>query len=414
MRAIAAAILLAATATMAFGQQVPFDLAVRRLKAPDASVRRAALQMLVESGYPEAAVPIAGLLADPDDKLQREAVYAELGLFLGTRVQTKPQVQPAAGWFDQGLASLPIAPVPAEVVTGLIGPTRHQDLAFRIEVIYALGILAQVDGTPPAPEHAAVAEALAERFGDTAAPVRVAAARAAGRVFGRCAAPCDAHGIERLGSALTYAVNDPDPDVRFAAIEALGDMRWAPAVAPLMAGYERQKKGVDALANIAALARIGHLSASPVFHAALSRKETVFQLAGAEGLARIGGQEAEFAASTLAAAKPRQLQVVRAFAAARAGDQQAISALVQALNDSTSRIQARDYLLELGKAAAAAAAAAAGSANTGARLALAEILSAVGGAAELPAVESLRNDKDGSVAAAAGRAAMRIAARMPQ
>jgi HEAT repeat protein len=420
MRLVTVLIALSASATLAGAQQVPFDQVVERLKLPEVSARMSALRLLEESGYPEAGAPIAALLNDPDDRLQRAAVYAELGLFLGTRIETRRHValvvevresQPAARAFARPWSSLPIAPVPMEVVTGMLGPIRHEDPAFRIEATYALGILGQIDGTAPAPGYSAVAEALADGLGAPAPGFRIAVARSAGRMFRRCAAPCELPGLDRLGDALVHTLNDPDREVRLAALGALGDLRWSRAVQALTAAYEYHQKGADALVNLVALARVGHPSSAPTFKAALSRKEDAFRLAGAEGLARIGGTDAAFAAQGLAAARSRELLVVESFAAVRSGDAKAVGRLVQSVDAGGTRLQACTYLIELGNAAASPAAAALGAAGTETRLALIETLSVIGGASDLAAVEFVQTDKDARVAAAAERAAMRIKAR---
>jgi HEAT repeat protein len=230
-------------------------------------------------------------------------------------------------------------------------------------------------------------------------------------VFRRCVAPCDLPGLERLGDALVHTLNDPEREVRLAALEAIGELRWARALQALTAAYEYYQKGPDALSNLAALARIAHPSSASVFRAALSRNEEAFRLAGAEGLARIGGPDAVFAASALATAQSRDLLVAESFAAVRSGDVRAIDRLIRAVDVGPTRAQARDYLIELGTTAAGPAAAALGSSGPDTRVALIEALSAIGGASELAAVEALRTDKDQKVAAAADRAAMRLAAR---
>src|SRR5512133_3758541 len=76
-------------------QQLPFDQVVRQLRAPDAKSRLSALRLLAESGYPEAAAPVAPLLSDPDGRIRREAIYAELSFFVpavaGNRRPGDPQ-----------------------------------------------------------------------------------------------------------------------------------------------------------------------------------------------------------------------------------------------------------------------------------------------------------------------------------
>jgi hypothetical protein len=169
--------------------------------------------------------------------------------------------------------------------------------------------------------------------------------------------------------------------------------------------------GIVVLAYLVALARIGHPSSAPVFMAGLSRKDEAFRQAAIEGLARVGGAEAVSAAQPVGAVGSRGLQLAAAFAAAHEGEAPATARLVQGVDEGPTRLQARDYLIEVGTGAAAPAAAALGPAGPETRLALIEVLSVVGGAGELPAIEALQTDRDAKVAAAAERAAMRVKVR---
>ena len=415
-----AAVLLLASALPAAAQQMSFDDAVARLKVPDPSARLQALGLLAESGYPEAATPIAALLNDPDDKLQRAALYAELGIFTGTRIETRRRVAvvvevrdstPAARAFDVFWSSLPLAPVPDAVVTALLGPTRHRDAGFRLEALYTLGVLGQIDGRAPTSAHAQVAETLAERLGDPAPEIRAATARVSGRIFRRCPAPCEVPGLQRLGDAIVHTMNDPDRRVRMAALEALGDLRWERAVESLAGSYVYYQKSEEALPYLATLARIAHPSSVPLLKSALMHRNSTIRLVGGEGLARIGGEEAIATSAALDADKSVPVRVVAAFALARSGQAAGIDRLVQALDAAATRAQAQEYLFEVGAAAAPAAAAALSGGVAEKRVALLEVLSLLGGGAELPGVEALKRDGNAAVAAAAERAALRITAR---
>jgi len=416
---IAATLLLLATVS-AGAQQLSFDEAIARLRLPDAAARLQALGLLEESGYPEAGAPIAALLSDPDPQVQRAALYAELGIFFGTRIETRRKValvvevrdvRPAERMFDTPWASLPLAPVPDEVVTAVLGPARHPDPAFRLEAIYALGLLAQLDGRPPTPAYEALAEGLAERLGDPSPETRVAVARAAGRVFRRCPASCDVPGLTRLGDALVHSLNDPDRRVRMAALSGLGDLRWERAVAALTDGYEYFGGRGDALAYLATLARIAHTTSAPLFERALAHRDPSFRLVGAEGLARMGGEPAKKAASAVGADRSAAVRVASAFASARAGEAAGVQRLIEAVGEVATRLQAQEYLVDLGPGAAGPAASALASGPPEKRIALIEVVSAIGGSAQLAAVEALQRDANVTVAASAERAVTRIKAR---
>ncbi|RPJ71604.1 MAG: hypothetical protein EHM24_11885 [Acidobacteria bacterium] len=411
---------LASMPTAASAQELTFKEVVRELQSPDPKARLNAVQLLAESGYPEAAGPIAPLLADPDERIAKEAMYAELGFFLDTRLEAERRValvvqiknpSPAFRAFEGGWGALPLGPVPAEVIRGLTGLLAAPKLALRVEATYALGILAQVEAQP-GPGHAAVWAALAAGLGDPEPAARAAAARAAGRVFRRCAAPCAGADIERLGNALVHSLNDPDQAVVMAVLEGIAELRYERAVQALTDFYNYEKKGPVALATLDALGRIGHRSSVPLFRAALTRKEPAALRAAVEGLARAGDKDSVTAAA-LSLAKQRKSEVVLgvAFAQQRVGQVSQLDRLVQAAGGTDTYLQAQDYLIELGPPVAQAVAGALPAASTAARLRLIEVLGVIGGADQLPALQAAERDETASVAAAAVRAVRRIKAR---
>jgi HEAT repeat protein len=416
---LAALVLLVSTLTGA-AQQLSFEEAVARLKLPDPSARLQALGLLAESGYAEAGPAIAALLHDPDERVQRAALYAELAVFLSTRLELRRKVglivevrdeRPAARLFEDPWAWLPVSPVPDEVVTALAGAITHRDPALRLEAIYTMGLLAQIDGRRPTAAHKEVAEALADRLGDPTPQARAAAARAAGRIFRRCPAPCEAPGLSRLGDALVHTLNDPDRLVRLAALSGLGDMRWERSVQSLTAGFEYYGGKGDGLPYLATLARVAHPSSVPTLKGALLHREPAFRLVAGEGLARVGGPEAVAASAALDGDRSAAVRVAAAFALASSGQAAGIDRLVQAVDAAETRPQARDYLIELGSPVASFVAAALASGPAEKRVALIQVLGVVGGPAELAALESQRSA--GAAVAEAERAALRLRARTP-
>jgi hypothetical protein len=419
MKQFIAATLLLTCALPAGAQQLSFEDAIARLRHPDVATRIQALALLEESGYPEAGPPIAALLGDVDDRIQRAAMYAELGIFFGRRIEIRRKVggvvevrdtRPAERMFDSPWSSLPVAQVQDEVLVAMLGPIRQRDLAMRLEAIYALGLLGQLDGRSPTPACKDVAEALAERLGDPSPETRVAAARAAGRIFRRGVAIAEAPGVVRLGDVLVHALNDPDRRVRVAALSGLGDMRWERGLQAVADGYQYYQGKPDALPYLATLARIAHPTSSPLFKAALTHRDSLYRMVGGEGMARLGGEEALAASAALVADRVASVKVVSAFASARAGQAAGIDRLVQAVDVPETRQQAQEYLIDVGVGSAPTVAAAlSGPAEK--RIALIEVLSVVGGSQELPAVEAQLRDPNATVTAAADRAALRIKAR---
>src|SRR5947208_15089061 len=66
--------------------QIPFDQAVADLANPDASIRLRTARMLTDAAYPEAAVPLAKAIGDPQDDVQFQAIAAELNIFLVDKI----------------------------------------------------------------------------------------------------------------------------------------------------------------------------------------------------------------------------------------------------------------------------------------------------------------------------------------
>src|SRR5205809_1712695 len=71
------AITLAAWAAVAAASQVSFEQATRDLGSSDPGARMRAVQLLKGAAYPQAAVPLAKLVTDPEEEIQLEAIAAE-------------------------------------------------------------------------------------------------------------------------------------------------------------------------------------------------------------------------------------------------------------------------------------------------------------------------------------------------
>src|SRR4051812_2358487 len=78
-------------ATVVFAQ-VSFEQATRDLTSTDPATRLRAVQMLNQTPYLEAAVPIAALITDPQDEVQLEAIAAELNIFLSDPIVPRKRV----------------------------------------------------------------------------------------------------------------------------------------------------------------------------------------------------------------------------------------------------------------------------------------------------------------------------------
>src|SRR5262245_17433207 len=72
--------------------QVTFEQSLQDLASSDAGRRLRTVQMLKDAAYPEAAIPLAKLVGDPEDAIQLEAIAAELNIFLANKIVTKKRV----------------------------------------------------------------------------------------------------------------------------------------------------------------------------------------------------------------------------------------------------------------------------------------------------------------------------------
>src|ERR1019366_1115099 len=119
--------------------------------SPDAGVRFRAAQMLKEAAYPEAAIPLAALITDPQDAVQVEAIAAELNIFLADKIVPRKRVALvvevrnavlAESAFSNGPLAIGARPVPVEVLNALLAATRDNNPRVGLEALYAFGALA--------------------------------------------------------------------------------------------------------------------------------------------------------------------------------------------------------------------------------------------------------------------------------
>ena len=82
--------------------QVTFEQTVTALGNDDPDVRLQAVQALKASALPEAALPLTRALADPVDRIQLEAIAAELNLFLAERIVPRRRPAVHGAYFTAG------------------------------------------------------------------------------------------------------------------------------------------------------------------------------------------------------------------------------------------------------------------------------------------------------------------------
>jgi HEAT repeat protein len=353
---LAAAAGMVVMATAAGAQNTGLEPYIAELRSSSARARERALEQLGRLGRPDAAVPIAGVLSDPHDGVQAEAIHALLGLYTihadleqrqwGAGSVGKSATFPELAFEAGPLATVPAA-VPAEVLTGLSAVARQDDsMKTRLAAAYALGTL----GAPfmgPMPEAAAgaVAADLAGALQHPDRATRQVVARVAGRVFqpiaGREVPPV-------VGDALVNAMNDGDPLVRRWAMDSLGWLKYERAVQALTDRQSYYGRSEEGSAALHALARIAAPASAPVFRALLSSSAPAFRVISIEGLGRIGDTTA-LGAIAESAGQSRSPNVALAYRMAEIlmGQSMDPTPLSAALRNEDTVIQARVYLAEL-------------------------------------------------------------------
>lgn len=404
----------------AAAQQVAFDEAVRNLRNPDLRTRLAAVKMLRESNYPEAAVPVATAITDVEDAVQLEAISAELTFFLsnvrsnkriGVVIEKRGQSSPQHA-FAQGPDVVAPRVVPPEVPLALANALKDRSSKVRLAAVYGFGVL-----TPAAPEfrpstlqEAATTVALMIRQDESA--IREGAALVAGRVWkdcGRFTTP--PAGCAIAGDALIDGMNDRDQGIQLAAMDSLGQLRYGAAVQSLTDRFTYHRSGRAAEIALNAVARIGNPVSVPLFRTLLKDRREGARVLGIEGLARAGDKAS---LPDIEAAAARKSSPAVALALAYAEHKLAATArlepLVRALARERTRALAKEYLVDVGSADAAALAGFLQDPDPTVRAEVARVLARVGDTAVLPRVEPLLRDPDPRVAEIAGVVVARLRA----
>jgi HEAT repeat protein len=264
----------------------------------------------------------------------------------------------------------------------------------RLEAIYAFGIVAR----PPltAEQQAKLVKAL-----DHYDPV---VRSGAARVIERQKFP-------GTGDALIKAVNDSHPEVRYAAMRALGATREERAVPALNEQLTYYKKGEGAWSALHALALIAPAGSIPAFSERLQDKDPYMRRSAAEGLGRTGDMNSIEVLERLAVSDDSgMVRLACAFALQKLG-RNYVGRIIDMMNNDKVIQQAQDYLIELGPAILGVTTPRLQDPDVTVRAAVADVLGAIGDASTLPLLETATKDPDAQVAAAAKRAIARLGAK---
>ena len=396
--------------------QIPFDQALKDLASPDEGVRFHAAQMLKEAAYPEAAIPLAALIADPQDAVQVEAIAAELNIFLAEKIVPRKRVALvvevrnavlAESAFSSGPLAIGARPVPMDVLNALLAASRDNNPRVGLEALYAFGALAiEPSGAARQSLLRSSGPSLAAFLGSPDPALRYASVRVLGRVFAR--RPKDDAIESSVGDSVITALNDNDRAVKTASMAALGAMRYDRGVQALTDLFTFYGKGAAAEAALDGLAHIANRASAPLFSAQLAGKNPALKGLAVEGLARLGdaGKVTEIQ-TALNGERADTLALAGAFANTMLTNAP-IDALGEALTKPKLRAQAKQYLLELAPGRAALFSRHLLDPDARIRGDVVDVLGLAGDPAALGLIEPLLTDRDPEVARAAEHAVARL------
>lgn len=367
---------------------------IAQLRDRDAGKRIAALRQLSAANYQPAAQYVAPLVTDPDDSVQFAAIDAEITFFTNTAIEPGASGSRALEAFNAGPLVRSAAREPDILIDQLITATADRNPRVRFDAIHAIGVIAE-------PARALTNEAtsrLMTGLQQSDPVMRAATARVLGRIRALAA-----------GDALVAALNDPSDLVQQFAAESLGWLKYDRAVQALTDRVAYYGKGGRASDALLALARIAHGSSRALFRTHLTDADPAARRAAVEGLGRVGDRASLDQIRALAATDPsNDVRVAALFALTAFGEPQ-MPGIAVAVGRPDIGAQARDYLLEMGPAAAPAVAAAMTTVPDAAtRAELAHLIGFIGTADNAAALETMTRDADPRAARAAADALARL------
>ena len=400
--------------------QVPYEQALRDLGSADAATRLRTVQMLRDAAYPESAIPLAKLIVDPQDGVQLGAIAAELNIFIAEKIVPRKRVGfvvelrtpiAADAIFRSGPLAVGPRPVPIEVLDALRTAARDDNPRVRLEALYAFGVLAVEPGGDRRRELLrASGPDLAAMIGAVDPAHRYAALQVIGRVFERRLhdEPID----QNVGDGVISALNEKEPAIQAAAMQALGAMRYDRAVQGLMDLFQYHAKGDMAASALDAIAHIGHPSSAPLLVAQLASKNATLKGMAVEGLARAGDRaRLGDVQSAIRTDQNGSVQLAGSFASVMLSGEAGgggLATIVEELANPRLREQARWYLIEAAPGRTQAFTRFLQDPDALVRAALVDALGLSDDSAATALVQPMASDKDVQVARAVERALARL------
>lgn len=299
-------------ALASYGQEILPDINPL-LKDKNKNIRRSGAQVLGVIGSPRALDPLIGALKDPDHEVRAAAAQA-----LG-KIPDKRSVPPLVSAVND--KSQEVKQEAAFALVSLSGKTiaylnmllRSEDPKERQGAVTALSHMG--DEKSLSLVKAALQDADAE--------IRIHAAQGLA-AFG-----------QKGGDLLISALNDPDMNVRRAAVISLGEIQYFRAARPVLKLLNTELKA-DVLR---ALIMIGTEETLPALFSSLKDKDPVIRSMTAEALGEIGDQKAGSKLIPLLSDRNRDVQMSAALALGKLKDPAATRQLLQLLAEGDMHIR---------------------------------------------------------------------------
>ncbi len=404
------------------------------LKSPDPKRRARAAEELGRQKDVASIELLRPLLNDPDRDVKVETVAALVSI--GTQRSLEPLVE-ATRDADPAVQILALDGLvnfyyPGYVQTGWTAALKKLGSGMKNRIAEPSPLVIDSYLTV-APE---VVQALGRVIvGGTSMESRALAARSAGILRARPAAPqlietlkskdtavileslraLEKIGDRSVGPALTFLLRDLHEPVQIAAIETAGQLQNREAIPVLRDLLKTGAKTGARRAALVTLAKLPDASLQDLFRSYLDDRDRHMRGAAAEGLGRLGlAEDRPRLERVFESERNQSARLSMAFALIRLGDHSRLPYLLDALNSTFHRGEARPFLVELARDPKLIEALY-GPLRTGSndqKKNLAQVMASSGGPDCLPHLEALTHDPDPEVAQEAIRAVKSLKTRL--
>ena len=373
------------------------------LKDPDAGVRAEAVAAMVAIATQHSLGPLIEATRDPQPNIQILAVDGLVNFYYPGYVQT--------GWvaslkkFGTGLKGR-FTEVNTQVVDAYV--------EVRPDVIEALGHV--TTGGTSMDSRALAARALGILRARAAAPQLVEALKSKdSQVMLEALRALEKIGDRAAGPQVAYLLRDLHEPVQVAAIDVTGQLQNRDAIPELQDLVKTSKKAPVRRAALVALAKLPDPSTKTVFLQYLGDRDKYMRAAAAEGVGRIGDPaDRDRLQKAMESERSESTRLSMAFALVRLGDMNSLAYLLDGLNSTFHRGEARPFLAELARKPEVLSRLYEPLKNgsNDQKKNLAQVMAVSGNSESLPYLEALTHDPNVEVAQEAIRAAKSLKARL--